>query len=58
MKMNKLQIRLIIGLIFVMAISILIFFFEPKINNEKNISNEKENSKIKEMNFIDLEKIY
>ena len=38
MKIDKIQVRLIIGLIFVAIISIIIFFLEPK---EKNKINEK-----------------
>ena len=36
MKLNILQIRAIIGLILVIVLGIIIFFMEPKENNEQN----------------------
>ena len=41
MKIDRLQIKLIIGLMFVMILGILIYLLEPKENNENNTLNKK-----------------
>ncbi len=41
MKIDRLQIKLIIGLIFVIIMSILIFFLEPKDEKVNNVVQDK-----------------
>ena len=55
MKIDRLQIRLIIGLIFVIVIGIIIFFLDLKESNEKNTTKEKIYLEKNQINFIDLD---
>lgn len=52
MKFDRLQIKLVIGLVLVIILYILIVILEPKENNNKNITNEK---KYIEKNQINIE---
>lgn len=57
MKINKFQIRLIIGIIFVIIIYSLILFLEPKKNSNDNIKNNSKNNEKNQTNFISMENI-
>lgn len=57
MKINKFQIRLIIGIIFVIIIYSLILFLEPKENSNDNIKNNSKNNEKNQTNFISMENI-
>lgn len=58
MKLDRHQIRLIIGLAFVAIMSIVIFFVELKINNQNKKNNKQEYSGINEVNFSDMRQLY
>lgn len=58
MKIDKLQLRTTIGLIFVIIMYIIIWFLEPKINNQNKNINEQERSRINEVNFSDMTQLY
>lgn len=58
MKLDRHQIRLIIGLTFIAVMFIVIYFLELKMNNQNKAYNEYERSKINEVNFSDATQRY
>lgn len=58
MKIDKLQIKLIIKLLFVAAMFIAIYFIELKMNKQQEKKNEYEQSRTNEVNFSDMTQLY
>lgn len=57
MKINKLQIKLIIGVIFIIIMYSLILFLEPKENINNNTTNENIYNEIDQTTFINTQNI-
>ena len=58
MKLDKLQIKLIIKLLFVAVMFITIYFVELKMKKQQEKRNEYEQSRTNEVNFSDMTQLY
>ena len=58
MKIDRHEIRLIIGLTFVAVMFIVIHFVEHKIEKQNKEYNEHKHYKINEVNFSDMTQLY
>ena len=58
MRIDRHEIRLIIGLTFVAVMFIVIHFVELKMNKQQEKKNEYEQSRTNEVNFSDMTQLY